>query len=92
MEDKYLPIGTIVFIKDDIVMHMIVGYLSKDKEGNLYDYISIPFPFGLIAVNTIFYFNHNDIEKIIFNGYKNIQHYKTDKTLKKLKNIVEGDE
>ena len=71
MEDKYLPIGTIVFIKEDIVMHMIVGYLSKDKEGKLYDYISIPFPYGMLSVETVSPFNTNDIEKVIFNGYKN---------------------
>ena len=71
MEDKYLPIGTIVFLKDDIVMHMIVGYLSKDKEGKLYDYLSIPFPYGMMTTNAVLPFNHKDIEEIIFNGYKN---------------------
>ena len=71
MEDKYLPIGTIVFLKDDIVMHMIVGYLSKDKESKLYDYISIPFPYGMLSVEAVHPFNNDDIEEVIFNGYKN---------------------
>ena len=70
MEEKYLPIGSIVTLKDDLTMHMIVGYLNK-KDDEIKDYISIYFPYGMITIDAIAYFNHEDIEKIIFSGYKN---------------------
>ena len=48
--DKYLPLGTIVFVKNDIVMRTIVGYLSKDVNNEIKDYATIPFPYGLILL------------------------------------------
>lgn len=70
MIDKYLPIGSIVLLKDDIVMRMIIGYLNKDNE-EIKEYVCIPFPYGLMSEKTLYYFNHSDIENILFIGYKN---------------------
>lgn len=69
--DKYLPLGTIVFVKNDIVMRTIVGYLSKNENNEIKDYTTIPFPYGLMAPEIINYYNHEDIEQIIYMGYKN---------------------
>lgn len=80
--EKYLPLGTIVFLKNDIVMHMIVGYLVTDKGNKTSDYISIPFPYGLMSTEALFPFNHDDIEEIIFEGYKTETFSKLDNYLK----------
>lgn len=70
MEDKYLPIGTIVMLKNDIVLYMIVGYLNNNN-GEIKDYISIPFPYGMMTLDAVTYFNHIEIERVVFIGYKN---------------------
>lgn len=80
--DKYLPLGTIVFIKNDIVMHMITGYLNKTKDGKVNDYISIPFPYGLMSEGIITFFNHEDIENIIYMGYENDDYKKLNEIMK----------
>lgn len=71
MEDKYLPIGTLVLLKNDFVMYMIIGYLNKNENGEIKEYVLVPFPYGLMADKMVSYFNHSDIERILFIGYKN---------------------
>lgn len=89
--DKYLPIGTIVFIKNDIVMHMITGYLNKSEDGKVSDYISVPFPYGFMSDKIITFFNHADIEDIIFLGYENDNFKKLNEMLRNDLNIDKKD-
>lgn len=91
MEDKYLPIGTIVLLKDDISMYMVLGYLNKDVNNKISDYISVPFPYGFLSTLAIKTFNHSDIEKEVFKGYKNEQFQKMNSYLKD-KNIGKENE
>ena len=43
-----------------------------DKEKNrLYDYVGVMYPGGSLGASTQFLFNHDDIQDIIFTGYKN---------------------
>ena len=88
MEDKkYLPIGTIVFMKNEIILYMIVGYINKSSDGNIKDYICIPFPYGFMSNKILSYFNHSDIEKIVFKGYINDKYKELDKILNENYNI-----
>ena len=73
MESKHLPIGSIVMLKNDIVLYMIVGYLNK-KDGEIKDYISISFPYGFVSTLAINCFNNEDIERLVFQGYKDDKH------------------
>ena len=84
--EKYLPLGTIVFLNSDMVMHMIVGYLITDKNNKTSDYISIPFPFGLMNTEALLTFNHKDIKEIIFEGYRTSTFDKLDIFLKDYEN------
>lgn len=61
-EYKFLPIGTIIILKDKLILYMIVGYLHNSLN-KIYDYIIIPFPLGLTDEKTITYCNNCDIEK-----------------------------
>lgn len=90
-ENNFLPIGTITFMRDEIKPYMIIGYLHMSKSCKLYDYICVPFPYGLMSDSTIKYFNHGDIEKIIFDGYKDEYYFKFSSKLYDKYSILRGD-
>ena len=66
-------------------MYMITGYLYKDKDKKTYDYMAIPFPYGLMSMDVLNYFNHEDIKNIVFFGYKNEKFYKLNERLNDIK-------
>ena len=69
-----LPIGTLCTLNDATEKVMIVGFLSYDttnkKEPRIYDYVGIPYPFGLESEITLL-FDCNSITKVDFMGYVN---------------------
>ena len=65
LETKYLPIGTILLIKNEITPYMITGYINKSLD-KIKDYVCVPFPYGFMSDKIVSYFNHEDIEKVIF--------------------------
>lgn len=72
MEEKYLPIGTIVKLKDVPTKGMIISYLvfsEKDAGGKVFDYGACPYPVGMVEANKIGAFNHEDIEEVLHMGY-----------------------
>lgn len=73
MNKKFLPIGTVVLLKNGTKKIMITGYLptAKDKPGNVYDYSACIFPEGVISSDQTVVFNHNQINDIISEGYSN---------------------
>lgn len=85
VEKEYLPIGTIVTLKNaDDSRYMITKYLPlyTRKIGNGYfDYGAVRYPDG--KGENIFHFNNEDIEEIIFKGYTS---EKLDKLKQELKN------
>ncbi len=71
MDDRVLPIGSVVTLKGNPTRLMIVGYLVKNKETDtMYDYCACIFPNGLDVNNNIL-FNREDIDVIFFIGYQN---------------------
>lgn len=89
MEEKYLPIGTICTIKGTQKKVMITGFYSVEFNGNLKikDYSGCLYPEGLLLPNSALSFNHSDIEKIDFMGYKNEEN----ETFQKLLNSLTGN-
>ena len=83
MEEKFLPIGTVVMLKDATKEVMITSYLTfpgnaqpqKNENGEevreMYDYGGCPFPEGIINSNVVLVFNHSQIDKVIHMGCKN---------------------
>lgn len=73
MKEKYLPLGTVVILKDAQKKLMITGYCinSSEKDGKTYDYCGCIFPEGTLNSSKTFGFQHSQIEKIYFTGYKN---------------------
>lgn len=67
----YLPIGSIILLKEGQKKLMVTGYAQIDmkRKNGVYDYSGVPYPNGMANTNNIYLFNHNDIKKIFFKGY-----------------------
>lgn len=66
-----LPIGSIVYLKEGSQKIMILnrGPVVNEKDKNiLYDYSGCKYPNGLNP-NEVLYFNQENIDTILFNGY-----------------------
>ncbi|EJO5346908.1 DUF4176 domain-containing protein [Clostridium botulinum] len=67
-----LPIGTIVYLKEGTQKLMILNrgaIIETEGEKQIFDYSACLYPQGLISEN-IFYFNEENIDKVLFEGYK----------------------
>ena len=80
--EKYLPIGTVVMLKNGKKPAMITSYCIIprgkvfDKDGPVdlnnvtyYDYGACLYPEGILRTNKTFVFNHDQIDKVLFMGY-----------------------
>ncbi|EGS9999616.1 DUF4176 domain-containing protein [Clostridium perfringens] len=82
-----LPLGSIVILKEGNQELMIInrGVLVDVEDKNLlFDYSACLYPHGA-DVNTIYYFNQENIDKILFEGYKNEDEEKFQRLLKEWK-------
>ena len=74
--DKYLPIGTVVLLKDGRKKIMIIGYkaklINKLSELNdiVWDYSGCIYPEGLMSSDQILLFNHSQIIQIFHVGFQ----------------------
>ena len=70
-KEKYLPIGTVVLLKEGKKRIMITGYLITPEEDKdkLYDYSACLYPEGIISSDKTILFNHDQIDKIYYMGY-----------------------
>ncbi len=85
--EKFLPIGTICDLKGAKKKVMIIGYLgtSPTINNNVKDYIGCIFPEGIISSDKSLLFNHEDIERVYYIGFKDDE---CNLLLKKLKERV----
>ena len=69
----YLPIGSVVMVKGGIKSCMVIarGVGTKvNDEMQVFDYGACLYPEGMVG-DSIIYFNHKDIDKVLFRGYDN---------------------
>ena len=70
----YLPIGSIVLLKEGQKKIMIYGRRQRRvTDENEYDYIACLYPEGNIDENYMYLFNHEDIETVIYRGYSDAE-------------------
>ena len=69
--EKYLPIGTVVLLKDATKKVMITGYasISPDTGDKIFDYSGCVFPEGFFDYNQVCVFNHDQIGEVFYTGY-----------------------
>ena len=72
MIDKYLPIGSVCTLKGNNKKVMIIGFFSIEYNGNMkmYDYQGCSYPEGVLLKNRLVSFNHDDVEKVDYLGFK----------------------
>ncbi len=73
---KYLPYGSIVKLKNDDRLYMIISLQAKienndDKKKYYADYISVTLPRGYTNTDDLVLFNATDIDKVMYVGYMN---------------------
>lgn len=74
---ELLPLGSIVYLKEGTTKMVIIGRSpllnvrgeSKQEKPVLFDYSSVMYPMGYVGEEEVFFFNHEDIDKIEFKGY-----------------------
>ena len=78
MFEKMLPIGSVVLLNNAIKKTMIIGYMQMTAEdkNRLHDYVGVMYPGGSLGASTQFLFDQEDIQDIIFTGYKNSEYEK----------------
>lgn len=93
--EKFLPIGTVVLLKNGKRELMITSYCVMpagdvydktgkiEAKGQMFDYGACLYPEGLISSDQIFVFNHEQIERICFKGYETDKQKEFSKLLKR---------
>ena len=74
IKEKYLPIGTVVLLKNAIKRIMITGFCSREKndsDSKIYDYCGCLYPEGVLTFDKALLFDHNQIDKIYHIGLSN---------------------
>ena len=67
-----LPIGTVALIKGIVQPVMIYGRMQQqvDQEEKVWEYVACPYPQGHISDETNVFFNHDQIQQVIFKGFE----------------------
>ena len=89
---KYLPIGSVVLLKNAKKRIMITGLIatSIEKEAKTFDYMGCLYPEGVIKSNESLLFNHDQIDKIYYIGYNDDEWKRIEFKLKEIvKNMEE---
>ncbi|MBR3897936.1 MAG: DUF4176 domain-containing protein [Bacilli bacterium] len=87
--NKYLPIGSVVTLKNAIKSLMIIGYCPVTNNNELFDYCGVLVPEGLLESDKFIVFNHNVVEKLHFLGLQNEEQKKWENTVEEMaKNAI----
>ena len=84
MEEKYLPIGSVVRLKDGNKRLMVTGFLpveNEDKEEKVWDYCGCLYPEGILTPAENYLFDHEQIEEVHFIGLVDEEEEKFKKNL-----------
>ena len=75
--DKYLPIGSVVLLKNGTKRVMIYGRKQIHIEtGKEWDYLACLYPKGNINEEFMYLFNHDQIDKVYYLGYRDDEEVK----------------
>lgn len=70
---EFLPLGSIVKIRGSIRKAMVIGRGLMTVVGDrtlFFDYGGVLYPEGILG-DQVLYFNHQDVEEVIFKGFEN---------------------
>ena len=72
MTQELLPLGSILYLEGATSKLMVVGrgpVFESDNEPVYSDYVGVVYPEGINPEDAIF-FNHENIDKVVFEGFK----------------------
>ena len=66
IREKYLPVGSVVLLKDGTKRVMVNGFCTMDatNPSKVYDYSGVLFPEGALSSDQTLLFDHNQIVRI----------------------------
>ena len=71
MKNSFLPVGSVVLLKDAKRPVVIIGFSVIEKgERKVWDYLGCAYPVGVVGTDKNLLFQRNQIEKIISKGYE----------------------
>lgn len=74
-KEKFLPIGSVVLLKNGIHRVMILGFcptvVGAGKRVTTYDYFACLYPEGLFSANELMGIYHKDIVEVTSEGFSN---------------------
>lgn len=71
-----LPIGSVVKLKKGQVLLSVIGrgqLFDGDEGRGYFDYSAVIYPIGIVSADQFLFFNEEDIEEIVFEGYRNAE-------------------
>ena len=71
---KYLPLGSIVTLKESEKKLMIIGR-SQTCNDVFYDYSACLFPEGYLGKDQLYVFNNDDVENLYYVGMQNEEEF-----------------
>lgn len=77
MARQFLPIGSVVGLKDSDAFVMIAGYMPTGpaRPGYVWDYSGFKFPLGYVNDNEIYCFDQDQIEQVFALGYQDAEQF-----------------
>ena len=72
IEEKYLPVGTVVLLQNGTKRVMINGFCTMDASNpsKIYDYSGVLFPEGSLSSDQTLLFDHSQIVRVDHMGLK----------------------
>ena len=73
--EEYLPLGSVVQLKKATKPVIIIGYMvvENDHPDKVWDYLACPYPIGVVDMDKNFIFQKEQIDKVIFKGYTDVE-------------------
>lgn len=75
MTKEYLPLGTVVMLKNGKKPMIIVGYLGKNpnQPDQVFDYYAYPYPEGCMDSSIVYQFDQESIAGMLCLGYRDLE-------------------
>ena len=82
MEKEFLPIGSVVLLKEATRKVVIIGYtVIEEGSTEIWDYLGCAYPIGVIGMDKNLLFNRDQIDKVVFKGFLDEEGEKFHKSL-----------
>lgn len=73
---EYLPLGSVITLKNGSKRLMIVGRLQNQIGSNdIYDYAAVLWPEGLVDSKHFYLFNQEDLDKLYYIGLQDMEEF-----------------